>query len=107
MIQPETVIGRKRYFTDKRMAVNSAWIVDSSGTLHIPLKHNLEGLIYASDREVAAQFLWHAHKRRKAYYVEAGVPEELQKRFGTYTSLHRVILGLEKGDLRRVDHKDR
>lgn len=110
MIQPETIKGRKDYFQRKRDEFVRTWITDLNGVVHIPLENGKEATFSGIHKDIVSQFKWtlKAHKKKGVikYYAEAGTTEETSGKFGQCTSLHRVILGLGKGNKLHVDHKD-
>jgi hypothetical protein len=105
LIQPETIIGRKKYFRKKHAEFIATWYTDKNNVVHIPLGHGYEALIDAVDKELAAQFPWRLHKHScgNKLYVEAYVFKELCNQYGRYTSLHRVVMNAPKNV--QIDHK--
>lgn len=107
-IQPETVAGRKAYFARMRALVNSQWMIDEEGTVHIPLGDGKEALIDSCDRELASRFMWRLRKHSRCatkFYAEAPIPEDSRHLINSnkkMTSLHRVILNPPEGF--HVDH---
>lgn len=104
-IQPETIAGRKEYFRKKRAEFVTTWILDEHGIIHIPLGDGIDALISLNKKVIASDFMWGLKPDKTGKpYVWAHVIEELRHKYGRYTSLHRVVSGVENGI--EVDHKD-
>ena len=100
--------GNKDRFRKKRAAFVSTWKTDENGIVHIPLKNGYEARFSQQWKELASNFSWNLKITKKKnvtkYYAEAVTTEEFREKYGKFTSLQRVILGV-KGDV-EVDHKD-
>jgi len=71
----------------------------------IQLTLGMVAIVDFEDYEYLSQFKWCAHKNKNTYYAERGFYSSSGK-WRTIT-MHREIMGLRKGDLRQVDHKNR
>lgn len=73
----------------------------------IPLSKGLHAIVDASDYEWLMQYRWTAAKNDKGggWYAVSSERMVDGKR-GEYVRMHRLILGLEKGDQRKGDHRD-
>lgn len=67
--------------------------------MEIPLNNGMVTLIDDEDYERVSKYKWEARKHSHAYYADS--IERVRK-----VSMHRFIMGLEKGDKRLVDHRD-
>lgn len=104
-IQPETIAGLKEHFRKKRAEFVSTWTTDEHGIVHIPLGDGIDALISGGKKAIASDFIWRLKPdKRGKPYVYAHVIEELRSKYGRYTSLHRVVLGVESEI--EVDHED-
>lgn len=65
----------------------------------IPLSRGLFALVDGKDYERLAKYKWHANKIGKTYYAFNG-------RGRKQVSMHRLILGLTKGDGKLTDHQN-
>lgn len=62
----------------------------------IPLTQGKFAIVDDGDYDWLSQFKWCAHKHHKTYYAQShGI------------TMHRKIMGLEKGDGKQIDHVDR
>lgn len=87
---PKPRIGKGRPFTPSQK-----WTVDGPIATCI-VKPGFVATIDASDLPIADGHRWYINQRGKNPYVQTG----------NVFSLHRMILGLAKGDPRTVDHRD-
>lgn len=102
MIHAQTIAGRKEHFFKKRERCAAAWVTDAFGAVHIPLGKRRHALIDAKDKELASQFSWHLHRhRKKTFYAEAHVPQDLRAQYGEWVALHRLVLKAPKGAMVR------
>lgn len=67
----------------------------------IPLTQGYHALVDDADHESLSQFKWSASRSRRDLFYAKG-QDRNQKR----VYMHRVILGLQRGDKRQVDHID-
>jgi hypothetical protein len=111
VIHPKTIAGRKAYFDRMRALVNSDWVIDHEGTVHIPLSLGREALIDSSDMELAQKFRWrlriHSSKSSNKCYAEAPITEEMRAVCNSdkkNISLHRLLMGSPGG--LQIDHRD-
>lgn len=73
----------------------------------IPLTQGKVAIVDEADFEWASRWKWYAKFKPSAHsFYAARNDYSLGKSHGITIELHRVLMGLEKGDLRRVDHKD-
>lgn len=72
-------------------------------TKEIILTQGMFSLIDDSDFDLVSQYTWHASSNGKTFYAETCMNiEQNQKTL----RMHRLIMGLDFGDKRRVDHRD-
>lgn len=104
-IKPETITGRKEHFRKKRAEFVATWTTDEHGIVHIPLGDGIEAFISKKKTVIASDFMWALKPDKTGKpYVWASVIEELREIYGEFTSLHRVVSGIERGT--EIDHKD-
>jgi hypothetical protein len=74
----------------------------------IPLTQGQQAIVDVADYPVLSQFKWQATKIAKGrggFYARRKEPTVDGKQ-GSYIYMHRQILGLEKGDRRKSDHRE-
>ena len=67
----------------------------------IPLSRGKFSLIDDEDYELVSKFNWNAQKHPYTFYAYTTVGDSTKR-----ISMHRLIMGLKKGDGLVVDHKD-
>lgn len=72
----------------------------------IQLTQKQVALIDDADFELVSQYKWHAawDSRLKGFYASTTVPHPLRTCRKYLLKMHRLIMGLEYGDKRQVDH---
>ncbi len=75
----------------------------------IPLTKGLVTLVDNDDYEWLRQWKWYAHRMgsRHTFYARSNIRITKGKQRRTSLSMHRLILGLQPGDKRQCDHRDR
>ena len=89
-------------YETRRKERNALWVEDSQGVVHIPLPDGSKALIDSSDRTLISQFTWHTKKTRTAGLVYAVTETRGKEEF-----LHNILLDIQPGTGKQVDHKDR
>lgn len=74
-------------------------LVPFGNVVLVTLTRGHTAIVDLTDREVVAGRSWHSMPAKRTVYAISGVPG-----MNTTEGMHRVIMGLDRGDPRQVDH---
>jgi len=78
--------------------------IDPEKIRAIPLTQGLVAIVDVTMYDYLAQWRWHAFNNKYTFYAVRQIRTDKGQR---HEWMHRVIMGMARGDRRRVDHKDR
>lgn len=96
------IAARVRVHNEQRDLINSRWVTDEEGIVHIQLPSGDEAFINADSVEDARKYVWNVHKARRSrtLYAKAHVPGVKPRK---EIFLHNLVMKVVGG----IDHKDR